>query len=135
MLNKKKKAFADAFLATDDAKKSAISAGYKNEDYGYRLLRDKDVLSYICEYAKNPKIATADEVLSFLTSVMRGEEWEINVTVKKETGEKLLHGEPPTLSQRQKAAELLAKRYRLFSDIPDETENNNEFSVNIKVIN
>lgn len=135
MLSRKKKAFADMFLATDDAKKSALNAGYKNERYGYKLLRDKDILSYIEEYTKNPKIATADEVLSFLTSVMRGEEWEINVTVKKETGEKLLLGEPPTLSQRQKVAELLAKRYRLFSDTHEESENNNEFSVNIKVIN
>ena len=64
---------------------------------------------------------------------MRGEEWEIKVTAKKETGEKLLYGEPPTLSQRQKAAELLAKRYQLFNENKDDNTDQT-FSVNIKVI-
>ena len=89
---------------------------------------------YILTYTASTKVATAEEVLEFLTAVMRGEEWEIKVTAKKDTGEKLLLGEPPTLSQRQKAAELLAKRYQLFSENNNDDKNDKTFSVNIKVI-
>jgi len=133
MLSKKKKLFAEKYLACGDEYKSAIDAGYKNKNYGKILLNDEDVREYIVTYSANAKIATADEVLEFLTSIMRGEEWEIKVTAKKETGEKLLYGEPPTLSQRQKAAELLAKRYQLFNENKDDNTDQT-FSVNIKVI-
>lgn len=133
MLNKRKKLFVEKYLACGDESKSALDAGYKNKNYGKKLLNDKDVQDYIVTYTANAKVATADEVLEFLTSIMRGEEWEIKVTAKKETGEKLLYGEPPTLSQRQKAAELLAKRYQLFNENKDDTTNQT-FSVNIKVI-
>ncbi len=133
MLNKRKKLFVEKYLACGDELKSAIEAGYKNKNYGKKLLQDNDVQGYIVTYTANSKIATADEVLEFLTSIMRGEEWEIKVTAKKETGEKLLYGEPPTLSQRQKAAELLAKRYQLFNENKDDSTDQT-FSVNIKVI-
>lgn len=134
MLNKKKKLFVEKYLACGDPAQSAIAAGYKNKDYGNKLLKDADVKEYILTYTASTKVATADEVLEFLTAVMRGEEWEIKVTAKKDTGEKLLLGEPPTLSQRQKAAELLAKRYQLFSESNNDDKNDKTFSVNIKVI-
>ena len=129
----KKLEFAKEYLASGDVKQSALKAGYKNEDYGYKLLKNPKVLEYINEIASGEAIASAEEVLSFLTSVMRGEEWEIKVTMQKETGEKLLQGEPPALSQRQKAAEMLAKRYRLFSEEPPENSDK-PFCVNIKIV-
>lgn len=134
MLSKRKKIFAEKYLTCGDAGKSAIEAGYKNKNYGNKLLKDSDVQEYILTYTASTKVATAEEVLEFLTAVMRGEEWEIKVTAKKDTGEKLLLGEPPTLSQRQKAAELLAKRYQLFSENNNDDKNDKTFSVNIKVI-
>lgn len=134
MLNKKKKLFVEKYLSCGDAGKSALDAGYKYKNYGNKLLKDKDVQEHILSYTAGKKVATAEEVLEFLTSVMRGEEWEIKVTTKKETGEKLLLGEPPTLSQRQKAAELLAKRYQLFSETVNDDKKAETFSVNIKVI-
>lgn len=134
MLNKKKRVFAEKYLACKDASKSALEAGYKNKNYGAKLLKDAEVQEYMLTYTAGTKIATAEEVLEFLTSVMRGEEWEIKVTAKKDSGEKLLLGEPPTLSQRQKAAELLAKRYKLFSEVNTDDKNDKTFSVNIKVI-
>ncbi|MBR0278059.1 MAG: terminase small subunit [Clostridia bacterium] len=134
MMNKKKKIFARQYLSTGDARQSAVDAGYKNANYASKLINDPEVKSYMLSHTKNMKIASADEVLEFLTSVMRGEEWEISVSVKKETGEKLLTGEPPTLSQRQKAAELLAKKYRLFSEEISGDKSENTFSINIKVI-
>ena len=125
--------FAREYLTTGDPKQSALKVGYKNADYGYRLLKNKKVIEYINEITSGASIASAEEVLTFLTSVMRGEEWEIKVSMQKETGKKLLQGEPPGLSQRQKAAEMLAKRYRLFSEEPPEN-NDKPFCVNIKII-
>lgn len=49
------------------------------------------------------KIATAEDVLEYLTSVMRGEE-------------KDQFGLDASLSDRTKAAELLGKRYMLFKE-------------------
>ncbi len=134
MLNKKKKSFAEEYLKTGDAITSAIKSGYKSRSYANTLLKDPEINEYMLKYIDNSKIATAQEVLQFLTAIMRGEEWEISVTVKKDTGEKLLTGEPPSLTQRQKAAELLAKRYRLFSEDISDDKGNEAFSVNIKVI-
>ncbi len=134
MLSEKKKLFAEKYIASGDASTSALEAGYKNRHYGSKLLKDKDVQQYIISYTSEAAVATAEEVLEFLTAVMRGEEWEIKVTARKDTGEKLILGEPPTISQRQKAAELLAKRYQLFSENTANEQNNDTFCVNIKVI-
>lgn len=134
MLSKKKQRFVELYLATGNESKSALEAGYKSKGYGKKLLQDEKVKNYILSYTANTKIATAEEVLAFLTAVMRGEEWEIKVNVKKETGEKLLSGEPPTITQRQKAAEMLAKRYRLFSEDLTEEKADRNFTVNIKVV-
>ena len=134
MLNKKKRKFAERYLATGNATQSALDAGYKSRGYGQKLLRDEEIKEYMMTYTSNSKIASAEEVLAFLTSVMRGEEWEIKVSIKKETGEQTFLEEPPTLSQRQKAAELLAKRYRLFSEETTDDKSGETFSVNIKVV-
>ena len=131
-LSRRKKIFADNYLASADVEKSAEAAGYKSRGYGSRLLRDKDVLEYLSSYSTNDKIATPDEVLEFLTAVMRGEAAEIKVTTQK--GESVIKEEPPSLAQRQKAAEMLAKRYRLFTEVPEEDIEDKEFSVNISVV-
>lgn len=133
-MNKRKKSFAENYLATGNAEQSAQNAGYKSKGYGKKLLNNGEIEKYLKNYADGKNVATADEVLEFLTSVMRGEEWEIKVNVKKDSGEKTLLGEPPSLSQRQKAAELLAKRYRLFSETAEEENGEKTFSVNIRVV-
>lgn len=60
-----------------------------------------------------PDIATPEEVLQTFTQIMRGEMTELS-------GRKNAEGEdmtlPPKVSERSKAAELLGKRYGLFSD-------------------
>ena len=65
---------------------------------------------YIKEYIElrlaeleKKRVASADEVLQYLTRVMRGEE-------------KDQFDLDPSLQDRTKAAELLGKRYRLFVD-------------------
>ncbi len=124
-ISRRKKIFADNYLACADAEKSAAAAGYKSRGYGSRLLRDKAVLEYLASYPSNDKIATPDEVLEFLTAVMRGE---------APMGENDEKQEYPSLSQRQKAAEMLAKRYRLFTEPHEDDAEDKEFSVNISVV-
>lgn len=58
-------------------------------------------------------IATPEEVLRTFTQIMRGE-------MTESSGRKSASGEeitlPPKVSERSKAAELLGKRYGLFSE-------------------
>lgn len=58
-------------------------------------------------------IATPEEVLRTFTQIMRGE-------ITEPSGRKSASGEeipqPPKVSERSKAAELLGKRYGLFSE-------------------
>ena len=89
---------------------------------GNRLLRNAKVKEYIDEQLKkieDEKIADATEVMKYLTSVMRGEIQEEAVVVEgygdgcSEAKKIKLEVKP---RDRNKAAELLGKRYRLFVD-------------------
>lgn len=89
---------------------------------GNRLLRNAKVKEYIDEQLKkieDEKIADATEVMKYLTSVMRGEVQEEAVVVEgygdgcSEAKKIKLEVKP---KDRNKAAELLGKRYRLFVD-------------------
>lgn len=71
-----------------------------------KLLRNNKVKQYLdvrMAVVDSDKIATAEDVLEYLTSVMRGEE-------------KDQFGLDASLSDRTKAAELLGKRYMLFKE-------------------
>lgn len=89
---------------------------------GNRLLRNAKVKEYIDEQLKkieDEKIADATEVMKYLTSVMRGEVQEEAVVVEgygdgcSEAKKIKLEVKP---RDRTKAAELLGKRYRLFTE-------------------
>lgn len=79
-----------------------------------RLLRNVEVKSYIDELLKkmsNERTADAQEILEYLTSVMRGEETETVATAKG-----LYDDVKVGAKDRLKAAELLGKRHALFTD-------------------
>ncbi|MFV3013519.1 terminase small subunit [Clostridium botulinum] len=124
-LTPKQKAFADYYIQTGNATEAAIKAGYSKKTarfIGNENLTKPYIKNYIDERMKqleDERIAKADEVLQYLTRVIRGKETEEVVvtenigdfmseakTIKKEIGAK----------DRIKAAELLGKRYRLFTD-------------------
>lgn len=106
-LTPKQKAFADYYIETGNATEAARRAGYKKPNVqGSQNLEKLSIKSYIEERVKaldEKRIAKGEEVLQYLTSVMRGEE-------------KDQFGLDPSLQDRTKAAELLGKRYRLFVD-------------------
>lgn len=108
-LTEKERIFADEYIKTTNATQSAIKAGYAENSAsvtGSRMLRKAKVRQYIdavmSERSKNA-IATADEVLQYLTRVMNGEE-------------KDAFGLDVSVADKTKAAELLGKRHMLFTD-------------------
>lgn len=83
-----------------------------------RLLRNVKVKSYIddqLEKMHNERTADAQEVLEFLTSVMRGEKTEQLMRLDGD-GVQVIDDVELQGKDRIKAAELLGKRYALFTD-------------------
>lgn len=117
----KQQRFADEYIISGNAYQSAITAGY-SENYAkgnvVKLLENVSVKSYIDEKLaelQSQKVADQQEVLEYLTSVMRGEKTEPLLVLDGEGTQKVVNAVPP-VQARTKAAELLGKRYRLFTD-------------------
>lgn len=108
-LTEKERIFADEYIKTTNATQSAIKAGYAENSAsvtGSKMLRKPKVRKYIdnvMEKRSKNTIATADEVLEYLTKVMNGEE-------------KDAFGLDASIADRTKAAELLGKRHMLFTE-------------------
>ncbi|WP_367949621.1 terminase small subunit [uncultured Streptococcus sp.] len=104
-----------------NAYQSAITAGY-SENYAkgnvVKLLENVSVKSYIDEKLaelQSQKVADQQEVMEYLTAVMRGEKTEPLLVLDGDGTQKVVNAVPPVRA-RTKAAELLGKRYRLFTD-------------------
>lgn len=108
-LTDKQLLFATEYIKTANATQAALKAGYSENSarqQGSRLLSNANVSQYIQQHMEkknNNTIATADEVLQYLTRVMNGEE-------------KDAFGLDVSVNDRTKAAELLGKRHMLFTD-------------------
>lgn len=125
-LREKQKAFCDFYIETLNATESYKRVYSTNnqktaEANASRLLSNAKVKKYIEERMKeieSDRIAKAEEVLIYLTSGMRGEILE--EVVASETIDGMIK---PIIIKKQlsakdqiKCAELLGKRYRLFTD-------------------
>ena len=121
-LNARQKSFCEYYVACGNATESAIKAGYKEKYAGVnadKLLKNTNISKYIkkiTEEHTNNRIAKAEEILEFLTATLRGEVTEEVVVggFGKSATEKI--SKNVDLKDRLKAAELLGKRYRLFTD-------------------
>lgn len=121
----KQKRFADEYLIDLNATQAAKRAGYSEKtanEQGARLLAKASVKAYIAErMAEKEKelIADQDEVLRYLTAVMRGESYSAVVVVEGSGNgfsEARTVCKHPDEKERLKAAELLGKRYGLYTD-------------------
>lgn len=122
-LNPRQEAFIEFYLQSGNAYQSAIKAGY-SKNYAksqYKnLLENENVQKAIAmrmENVKNSRIAETNEVLEYLTAVMRGNENdEIVMNIGKGNGITAAEKVATKISakDRIRAAELLAKRYGLF---------------------
>jgi phage terminase, small subunit len=123
-LSIKQKRFADEYIISGNATQSAIIAGYSkkyaatNTD---KLLKNTNIKNYIDERLKeleDKAIAKQEEVLQYLTSVMRGEHEEEVLYGIGEGVQSTRHVEVGA-KDRIKAAELLGKRYGTWTDKVD----------------
>ncbi|HEM9251111.1 TPA: terminase small subunit [Streptococcus agalactiae] len=120
-LTLKQKRFADEYIISGNAERSALIAGY-SKNYAraqaHKLLANVGIKAYIDERLKkleSEKIATQEEVLQYLTSIMRGDQQEKTLISIGELGQEIVDIDVGA-KDRIKAAELLGKRYRLFTD-------------------
>ena len=113
--------FCDEYLISGNATDAAIKAGYSRKtakQTGSENLAKPDLRAYIDEQlAKihSAKIADAEEVMKYLTSVMRGEHTEQVLKLVGE-GVQTVTDIDVSAKERLKAAELIGKRYGLFTD-------------------
>ena len=124
-LTEKQKRFADHYIETGNATESAIKAGYSKKTAAViaaENLIKPNIKTYIdgkLKALESERTASAKEVLEMLTSSMRGEIKE-EVVVVEGTGDGCSDAriieKQIGLKDRIKAAELLGKRYRLFTD-------------------
>lgn len=120
----KQQRFADEYIITGNATQSAVKAGYSQKyanTNASKLLQNTTIKNYIdVRLAKleSEKIATQEEVLQYLTSVMRGEKTELLLVLDGEGKQKVIEA-VPNVQSRTRAAELLGKRYGTFTDRVD----------------
>lgn len=120
-LTLKQKKFADEYIVSGNATESAIKAGYSKKTanrIGSENLSKLDIKNYIDERLKeieSEKIADQQEVLKYLSAVMRGEMTEQTLKSIGESGQVITEIDVGA-KDRIKAAELLGKRYRLWTD-------------------
>ncbi|CRR00002.1 Phage terminase small subunit [Streptococcus equi subsp. equi] len=120
-LTLKQKRFADEYIISANATAAAIKAGYSKKtarSIGQENLTKPDIKAYIderLEKLESEKIATQEEVLQYLTSIMRGDQQEKTLISIGELRQEIVDIDVGA-KDRIKAAELLGKRYRLFTD-------------------
>lgn len=127
-LTLKQKKFADEYIISGNAYKSAIEAGY-SKSYAkgnvVKLLENVSVKAYIDKRLKeldDKAIAKQEEVLQYLTAVMRGQSKSAVVVIEglgEGLSEARLINKTPDEKDRIKAAELLGKRYGAFTEKVD----------------
>lgn len=106
-LTEKQKRFIDYYVETANATESAKRAGYSPKTAKNIGAENLTKLNYFIQerlqQLENNRIASQEEVLQYLTKVMRGEE-------------KDQFGLDASLQDRTKCAELLGKRYGTFKE-------------------
>lgn len=107
-LTPKQQAFCDYYIASGNATEAAIKAGYSEKtarSVGSENLTKPDIKGYIqvqSQQRHQERIASADEILEYLSGVIRNPE--------------------EATRERTKAAELLGKRYALFEEARENPE-------------
>lgn len=127
-LTAKQQRFCDEYLIDLNAKQAAIRAGYAEKrasEQAYQLLHKTTVKKYIEERMEEKEktlIADQDEVLRYLTAVLRGESQSTEIVVEGKgegRSEARTMQKEPSEKDRLKAAELLGKRYGIYTESVD----------------
>ncbi|MCT1173961.1 terminase small subunit [Lactococcus lactis] len=114
----KQRKFCDEYIKTGNATQSAINAGYSQKtakSIGAENLTKPDLKKYIDSKLKSISdnaIATAEETLTILTKIVRGEHTEQVITAEGDVIDK-----HPDTNQIIRASSEILKRYPLSQDI------------------
>lgn len=137
-LNDRQKLFVTEYIKLGNAYQAALNAGYKessandsskwinpeilnNPSENERKKFKPDVYAELQKQMaelRSSVIAEAEEVLEYLSSVLRGES-RSSVLARDELGADRVIEKPPDEKERLRAAELLGKRYSLFKENMD----------------
>lgn len=136
-MTEKQQKFADEYIISLNATQ-AYKKAYPNikkdgvaKAAGSRLLANVNVKAYIdeqLERLKSERVADQQEVLEFLTAVMRGEVTEPLLVLDGEGTQKVVNA-VPNVSTRRTAAVDLGKRFGLFVDKQEITQRTIEIKV------
>lgn len=129
-MTERQKIFADHYIISLNATESYKKAYPKIKNIktaevnGSKLLRNTKVKAYIderLEKLKSERVADQQEVLEFLTAVMRGEVTEPLLVLDGEGTQKVVQAKPSVATRRASAVDL-GKRYGLFVDRQEITQ-------------
>lgn len=117
----KQQAFADYYIELGNIEQAAIKAGYSKSyarGNAHKLVANVSIKSYIdkrMEELKTERVADQQEILEFLTSVIRGEVEEPVAILSGEGKQKVVNLLPP-VNVRKAAAVDLGKRYAMWTE-------------------
>lgn len=120
-MTEKQKRFVEEYLIDLNATQAAIRAGYSPKtaySIGVENLKKPELKTYIDEQLErihNEKTADAQEVLEYLTAVMRGQHREQTLQLVGD-GVQTITDIDVSAKERLRAAELIGKRYGMFKD-------------------
>ena len=138
-MNEKQLRFCEEYIIDHNATQAAIRAGYSPKTagaQGHALLKKIEIQEKIQELAGKltcSNIATAEEVLEHFTKVMRGEVFD-QVVKRDEDGNLQTVDVVAKLSDRNKAAEALAKHYALLVEKVELTKPKTELAAEIEAV-
>lgn len=113
----KQRRFCDEYLIDLNATAAAIRAGYSKKtaySIGSENLKKPELAAYMRARMAEKEaalIAQQDEIMKYLTRVMRREETETVFDMKG-----IGHEAPNSVKDANRAAELLGKRYAMFAE-------------------
>ena len=120
-LTERQRRFCEEYLIDGNASQAAIRAGYSKRSatvVSTTLMKNPQVQAYLKELLEklhSAKVADAQEVLEYLTSIMRGEQREQTLQLIGD-GMQDITSIDVAAKDRLKAAELLGKRYGIFKE-------------------
>lgn len=121
-LTVKQQKFADEYIISGNATQAALKAGYSKKtakQMGAENLSKPYLVSYIDTQLKklhDEKVDSQEQIMEFLSSVRRGE-----VTESVATAKGVYDNVPVAARDRIRAAELIGKRYAMWTDKQDLT--------------
>lgn len=120
-LTERQRRFCEEYLIDGNASQAAIRAGYSKRSatvVSTTLMKNPRVqalLKKLLDELHSAKVADAQEVLEYLTSIMRGEQREQTLQLIGD-GMQDITAIDVAAKDRLKAAELLGKRYGIFKE-------------------